>query len=392
MNIVKFYVGEPDAPKTNRPAHLGVNVLLLCSGKLLMEQRRDCARWGLPGGGARHGETLRGAIVRELYEETRLRIPEKSFLPLKFYDTPSRIAAYRDGSVWKMYVKLFALTLTAEPVLALSAESKQMRFFSAAELKTLDIVETHRDMVRDYLWMLSAPSAQDALAFLERAPLQNIDMLEPLRRGHVNLLYAGEDGVLLRERNSGVPMISTDGEATARLLLPMLAGTDTLVVHHPHEHLLAQELLHLDGENPCYQCIYPDIPQPPVWGDVRRLDESFLPQVAAHYHLMSDPEYARELLCRGEMFGQFVDGALAAFIGTHEEGSIGLLEVFEPYRRQGIGQNLIRFMISHWRGRGATPYSQVIYTNEKSIRLQKKLGAVLSETLIWWMWRRETRL
>ena len=42
MAIVKFYRGNPDAPKTTMPARLGANVLITCKGKLLLEKRRDC--------------------------------------------------------------------------------------------------------------------------------------------------------------------------------------------------------------------------------------------------------------------------------------------------------------------------------------------------------------
>ena len=56
MSIATFYFQDPRAPKPNRPAHLGVNVLLQWQDKLLLERRRDCDLWGLPGGGVKGRE------------------------------------------------------------------------------------------------------------------------------------------------------------------------------------------------------------------------------------------------------------------------------------------------------------------------------------------------
>ena len=45
MAAAVFYLNDPAAPKPNRPAHLGVNILLEWDGKLLLERRRDCGMW-----------------------------------------------------------------------------------------------------------------------------------------------------------------------------------------------------------------------------------------------------------------------------------------------------------------------------------------------------------
>ena len=74
MSIVKFYRGDPNAPKTTMPAHLGANAIITCQGKLLLEKRRDSDTWGLVGGGVKKSETELQAIVREIWEELGLRI------------------------------------------------------------------------------------------------------------------------------------------------------------------------------------------------------------------------------------------------------------------------------------------------------------------------------
>lgn len=149
MPVVTFYRGDPNAPKTTMPAHLGANAIITCQGRLLLEKRRDCDIWGLVGGGVKKTETELQAIAREIYEELGLRIPKERFRKLAVYGEPGRIAAYQDGSIWRMVVVVFALELEDEPELAISSESKALRFFSKEELKDIEIVITHSDIVED---------------------------------------------------------------------------------------------------------------------------------------------------------------------------------------------------------------------------------------------------
>ncbi len=150
MSIVTFYRGHPNPPKTTMGAHLGANAIITCNGKLLLEKRRDSDTWGLVGGGVKNHETEVQAIAREVYEELGLRIPRERFEKLGVYGEPGRIAAYCDGSIWRMVIVVFALELEKEPEIRISAESRQMKFFSKEELKDIEIVVTHSDIVEDH--------------------------------------------------------------------------------------------------------------------------------------------------------------------------------------------------------------------------------------------------
>ena len=150
MAIVTFYRGDPkNAPKTTMPAHLGANAIITCNGKLLLEKRRDSDIWGLPGGGCKKTETGRDAIAREIYEELGLRIHKDCFEKLAVYDDPGRIAAYRDGSIWRMVIVVYGFNFEEEPQMRISAESKDLRFFTKEELSGIEIAITHSDIVED---------------------------------------------------------------------------------------------------------------------------------------------------------------------------------------------------------------------------------------------------
>ena len=150
MSVVKFYRGDPNAPKTTQRARLGANAIITCQGKLLLEKRRDSDLWGLVGGGVKNYETERQAIVREVYEELGLRIPKQRFQKLAVYGEPGRIAAYCDGSIWRMVIVVFGLELEEIPHMIISEESRDLRFFSREELKDIEIVVTHSDIVEDW--------------------------------------------------------------------------------------------------------------------------------------------------------------------------------------------------------------------------------------------------
>ena len=131
MAIVTFYRGHPNPPKTTMPARLGANAIITCKGKLLLEKRKDSDIWGLVGGGVKKYETEAQAMSREVYGE------------------PGRIAAYRDGSVWRMVIVVFGVDLEEEPEMVISHESRDLRFFSKEELKEIEIVITHSDIVEE---------------------------------------------------------------------------------------------------------------------------------------------------------------------------------------------------------------------------------------------------
>lgn len=155
MSVVKFYRNDPNAPKTTMRAHLGANAIITCGDKLLLERRRDSDTWGLVGGGVKKQEEPIEAMAREVWEELGLRLPKERFAKLAVYGEPGRIAAYRDGSIWRMVIVVFRLELPENVQLRISKESRELRWFSRDELADISIVVTHSDIVDD--WFTNAP-------------------------------------------------------------------------------------------------------------------------------------------------------------------------------------------------------------------------------------------
>ncbi|MGZ8404978.1 MAG: NUDIX domain-containing protein [Nitrospira sp.] len=100
---------------------------------ILLEKRRDCGWWGLPGGKVEPGESLIDAAAREVLEETGLTV-EVTHLIGVYSDPPGRIVTYPDnGDVVQLVdVVLGARVLSGRIVC--SHESEEVRFFSPSEL------------------------------------------------------------------------------------------------------------------------------------------------------------------------------------------------------------------------------------------------------------------
>ena len=145
----KFYYKNPNAPKPNKPNHIGMTAILINKGKILFERRSDCARWSLIGGGLKVDETLKECFSREIREETGLELQApKSFT---IYDDPTRIVEYPDGNVLRIITAVFVKEIDIEEELKVSHESMELKFFDVDDIKTLDIVETHKHIVNDFL-------------------------------------------------------------------------------------------------------------------------------------------------------------------------------------------------------------------------------------------------
>lgn len=230
--------------------------------------------------------------------------------------------------------------------------------------------------------------AETALAFLNRNKLLYLDMLEPIRRGTAELLYTASDGVLLYDRLAEVYMLGADTRPALDAMLPLMEGCAILTGHQLwyKEELAAR--FGLTTEQICHQAAWLEEAPPaplPFGGELRLLDRSWAPWVYEHYsHAFGGVEYMEGTIDRG-MLGAFVDGKPAGFAGFHIEGAIGMLEVLPPYRRRGLGEALLRGVVSLALSRGQYAYGQVFTDNAPSLALQRKAGLAVSKEILFWL-------
>ena len=90
LGIAEFYYRDAHAPEPNRPNHIGADI-------------QFCA----------------------------------------LFDDPSIIIKYPDGNIIRSITAVYKTVLDGMPELRCSAESKELRFFTAGELRDIKLVETH---------------------------------------------------------------------------------------------------------------------------------------------------------------------------------------------------------------------------------------------------------
>lgn len=230
---------------------------------------------------------------------------------------------------------------------------------------------------------------QIARKYLEKDRLLHIAMLESLRLHEAELLYAGEDGVLIRHISAGLYMFSAASENSAAKMAGLIRDPAVILLH---QSCLKDEIMSrfsLKGTMPCHQAAWlkdEPVPAAPSIADLKPLTEADLPIVLHHYHSVDGPEYVKERLKAG-MLGAYVNGELAGFIGTHPEGSIGLLEVLPAFRRRGLAMVLESAMMQRQQSLGRVPYAHIKLNNEASVALHKKLGMeVTDEASLCWLY------
>ncbi len=114
--------------------------------KVLLTRRTDNGQWCLPGGGMEPGESGAENCIREVFEETGLRVRIVRLIGV--YSDPNDLVEYPDGNK----VQIVALSFEAEPVgglLGLSSETTEAGYFSLEEIEHMDLLSPHFQRIRD---------------------------------------------------------------------------------------------------------------------------------------------------------------------------------------------------------------------------------------------------
>ncbi|MGW1116546.1 NUDIX domain-containing protein [Streptomyces tanashiensis] len=130
------YFRDPAAPKANSVVPSVTAVVRDDAGRLLVIHKTDNDLWALPGGGHDIGERIADTVVREVEEETGIRVIVDGIVGL--YTDPEHVLAYDDGEVRQQ----FSICFRAHPIggsLRTSSESKEVRWMAPADLDDLDI-------------------------------------------------------------------------------------------------------------------------------------------------------------------------------------------------------------------------------------------------------------
>lgn len=114
---------------------------------------------------------------------------------------------------------------------------------------------------------------------------------------------------------------------------------------------------------------------------IKKLTLDDLPYLVENYN--ASDIYLEERLKFG-MLGAFYDSKLCGFIGTHDDGEMGLLYVDPNYRKLGIGTALGNELILELRKKHIPIYGQIEISNEVSFKMHSELGYKIGTQTLYW--------
>lgn len=130
----------------NTVVRSGVGVIVRDpEGRILLERRSDCGLWGIPGGRVDPGESVSRTAVREIYEETGLRIRVTGLYGV-YSDGRTRLVTFPERVVQLVDTIVEGEILRGR--LRPSSESLELGFFPVDRLPR-DIVPPAMEVLRD---------------------------------------------------------------------------------------------------------------------------------------------------------------------------------------------------------------------------------------------------
>lgn len=221
--------------------------------------------------------------------------------------------------------------------------------------------------------------------------LVNVNILECLRRESSEVLFDSKDGILIMDKKSGIYMISTEDRELSEKIIELIPESAELILANQKFYIeKIKRKCNLKDTMETYHSVWEKdelVEVPEFEGDIKRLSTNDLDTVVENYSSIDlvDKDYIQDRIETGNMIGAFIDDKLCGFIGYHNEGSIGLLEVFPGYRNKGIGSVLQGTAVNEAIKRGIIPFGEVKDHNYKSLNLQKKLGFSVATEKIYWI-------
>jgi ADP-ribose pyrophosphatase YjhB (NUDIX family) len=131
-----------------------VHRIMLCAvlensdWKVLLHKRSDFDVWAFPGGGAEEGESAEDCVVREVFEETGLKM--KNYQAIGFASNPKyETVVYPNGDVTQNYCLILYAREWDGELTGGDAETKELGFFDPLELP--EMPDNERRTVERYM-------------------------------------------------------------------------------------------------------------------------------------------------------------------------------------------------------------------------------------------------
>jgi len=233
------------------------------------------------------------------------------------------------------------------------------------------------------------PGMEEMKQFLRRDMDRNINMLYFLEDNPVDIIQRTGNSVILRGRSDRRwTYISCPDELELAGLVPFLDERDrSFAVVEDWMMPLLTGGKRVKWKLSTVKLILPEhVNVSPVpFMHIRSLSPADIQSIYEHSEYIDfiSAGYIRERIMSGPSAGIPVNGTLAGWIMTHDDGAIGFLHIVEDYRRKGYAKALMAHMIQQVRGTGRIPFVHIEETNFKSMGLALQLGFYRDRLVHW---------
>ena len=119
-------------------------------GQILLQERTDRNKWGLPGGCQELGEDLRMTAVREAYEETGIKLNPDELELIDTLSGTTRKNSYPNGDIVYNNTSLYLAYVSIDDTNKLKgdSETKKLQFFYPNEIPEILM---DADLIKAYL-------------------------------------------------------------------------------------------------------------------------------------------------------------------------------------------------------------------------------------------------
>ena len=210
------------------------------------------------------------------------------------------------------------------------------------------------------------------------------DIEEALRSGSAKAIYDSATAILVRYNDVPRYLLGAEDLSEGKRLLDGIPEEEfwAIVRGMPLYEYAGSKGMWVS--KPCFQVYYEGEPLDaggPM--EIRRPSGEDFAAVAATYTITSREELRADFESENFFCG-YLDGKLAAYAGVHDDGSLGMLHVFEEYRGRGLSKQMSRFMVNRRLAQGCLPYAQIFCDNGPSLGLQRRNGMIISNDIIAW--------
>lgn len=147
-----LYYDWTGAPVDRRPDRIQPSASAFirdAQGHVLLQLRQDNRHWALPGGRQDVGESITQTCIREVWEETGLRVRIKRLIGVYSDPTQFLVAQYPGGELVQICNLCFECEILGG-ILTLSPESVEIGFYPPDALPT-PLLLTHKIRIQDAL-------------------------------------------------------------------------------------------------------------------------------------------------------------------------------------------------------------------------------------------------